>query len=436
MLPRIPLAAALAAALVLSSPAGAADPVTIAVVLSETPAPAALPAAMIRAGVEAAVQVANAEEAGKAQPVRVVFADDRGTLPGATDAATRLLAGGAVALIGGQVSATAPAQIAAAGRAERPFVNVNGWDSGLRVGGATAVYHIAPDAETMPRILARSAAALGATRVAFTAGVADRGAEARAEPIRTVLAALEPAIPSTFAAFDPAQRGPATASPLRRDPPDVLMVLQGGAAGARLLGPLRQAGIAPTARTLVLDAAGIADSAAFWEDAKEGGRLLLSIALHHPAIPLTPRGEAVRRNLPTDMAETRLFHQGADAIFALVDAMRRANSAAAPALVRALDAAPGTGTRGPIQFHTEAGPRHRQRIGIPFALVQHQEQGAPAERATMIWVPGNPVRTDRIVRSAGPATVPAAVSGAAPSQVPARPTPPPAKPSPPAGALR
>ncbi|WP_374446922.1 ABC transporter substrate-binding protein [Stella sp.] len=425
---RIPAAAALAAALALSPPAGAADPVTIAVVLSETPAPAAFPAALIRAGIEAAVQAANAEEAGKAHPVQVVFADDRGTLPGAGEAAGRLLADGrAVALIGGQVSATAPAQIAAAARAERPFVNVNGWDAGLRVPGVAAVFHIAPDARTVPAMLARSAAALAATRVALTAPVTDRGAEARAEPLKVALAALEPPVPAAFVPFDPAQRGPAAAAPLRRDPPDLVFAVQGGAAGARFLGQLRQAGIAPTARTLVLDAAGIADSAAFWEDARESGRLLLSVALHHPAIPVTARGEAVRRALPTDLPETRLFHQGADAVFLLVDGLRRARSTDATALVRAMDAAPATGTRGPIRFQTDGGTR--QRIDIPFALVQHQEQGAPAERAQAIWVPGRSLRADRLLRPGASAATPARPE-------PARPVPPPAKPVPAAGVPR
>lgn len=419
----IPVAAALAAALALSSPA-AGEPATIAVVLSETPAPAAFPAALIRAGIEAAVQVANAEEAGKAQPVRAVFADDRGALPGAGDAAQRLLAGGAVALVGGQVSATAPAQIAAAARAERPFVNVNGWDASLRVPGVGAVYHISPDPQTLPRMLARSAAALSATRVTMTASAADRGAEARAEPLKAALAVLDPPIAAAFVPFDPAYRGPAAAAPLRRDLPDLLMVVQGGAAGARLLGQLRQAGIAPQPGTLALDAAGIADSAAFWDDAKDAGRYLLSVALHHPAIPLTPRGEALRRALPADMPETRLFHQGADAVFALVDAMRRAGSTEAAAIVRALDAAPGTGSRGPIRFQTEAGPRLRQRVDIPFALVQHQETDAPADRAVVVWVPGQPLRADRLAR-------PGRGSGA-----PERPVPPPVKPQPTAGAQR
>ncbi len=424
MFPRIPAAAALAAALVLSPPSRAADPVAIGVVLSETPAPASFPAALIRAGIEAAAQVANAEEAGKAQPVRLVFADDHGTLPGAADVAQRLITEGkAVALIGGQGSATAPAQIAAAARAERPFVNVNGWDPGLRVPGVAAVFHIAPDAQTLPNMLARSAVALAAQRVALTAPAADRTAETRAEPYKAALAALDPPIAATFTAFDPAARTPpAAASPLRRDPPDLLLVLQGGAAGARFLGQLRQAGIAPGPRTLVLDAAGIADSAAFWEDAREAGRHLLSVALHHPGIPLTTRGEAVRKALPMDMPETRLFHQGADALFALVDALRRARSTEAPALVRALEAAPAAGTRGPIRFQTEAGPRLRQRVDIPFALVQHLEQGAPVERAAAVWVPGQPLRPDRLVRPAAP---------------PARPAPaPPAKPLPAAGAPR
>ncbi|BBK42192.1 hypothetical protein STVA_22120 [Allostella vacuolata] len=426
----------------------AAEPVTIGVVLSEAPAAAVLSASLIRAGIEAAAQVANGEEAGKASPIRLLFGDDRGTSPGAADIAARLLGEGkAVALIGGQGSPNAPAQIAAAARAGRPFVNVNAWDAGLRMSGVADVFHIAPDAGALQDALARSAAALAAAKVAVVGAASDRSGEARAEPFRAALAARNPAIASTYLAFDPAARPQALAAQLRRDPPDLLMVIQGGTAGARLLAPIRQAGIAPTARTLVLDAAGIADSTAFWDDAGDGGPFLLSVALYHPAIPLTARGEAARKVLPSDMPETRLFHQGADAVFALVDALRRARSSEPEALVHALDAAPAMGTRGPIRFETEKGPRYRQRVDLPFALVQHVEQGAPAQRAQAVWIPGQPAEMTRPARPAAPAApgakpapaVPAAASSAPrPAVPPAAPaaTVPAIPPAKPAGAAR
>ncbi len=411
--PIVAFAAALSVGVLpIATPALAAEPVPIGVVLSETPAAAAFPASLIRAGLEAAALVANAEEAGKAMPVRLVFADDRGTFPGAADASARLLADEkAVALIGGQISATAPPQIAAAARAGRPYINVNGWDASLRISGIADVFHISPDGASIPNSLARAAKALGATRVAIVAPAADRGAEARAEPLRAALLAQVPPITTAFAALDMAARQSPLVAALKREPPDLLMVLQGGTAGARFLGQIRQAGIAPTAATLAMDAGGIADSAVFWDDAKEAGRFLLSVVLHHPAIPLTPRGEAVRRNLPTDMPETRLFHQGADAVFTLVDALRRARSSDAQPLVRALDAAPAIGTRGPIRFETEKGPRHRQRIDLPFALVQQVDQGAPFERAAVAWVSGQPPDTVKLVR---PAARPAALPPSAP----------------------
>ncbi|BBK32917.1 ABC-type branched-subunit amino acid transport system substrate-binding protein [Stella humosa] len=428
---RILPAAALAAGILSSAvPAIGADPIVIGVVLSEAPAAAALPASFIRAGIEAAAQVANGEEAGKALPVRIVFADDRGTQAGSAEVAARLLGEfKAAALIGGQGSQTAPPQIAAAARAGRPFVNVNGWDAALRLSGVADVFHISPDNTSLAEALARSAAALGAERVAIAAPAADRGAEARAEPLKAALAALEPPIASSFLSLDvPALKPPALAA-LRRDVPDLVVAIQGGTAGARFLGQMRQAGIAPTARRLVLDGAGIVDSAVFWDDAREAGQYLLSIALHNPAIPLTARGQAVRSALPTDMPETRLFHQGADAVFALVDALRRAQSAEGTALVKALDTAPAIGTRGPIRFQVEKGPRHRQRIDIPFALIQQAEQGAPAARAQVVWVPGRALDTARLARPASAAVPPAAPARPAP-------TPAPVPPPKPAGAVR
>lgn len=400
-------------------PATAAEPVAIGAVLSETPAAAANAASLIRAGVEAAVAVANAEEAGKALPVRLVFADDHGTLPGAADAAAALLKDGKVAaLIGGQTSTLAPPQIAAAARAGRPYVNVNGWDAALRISGVADVFSISPDSATVPQALAQSAKALGATRVAIVAPAADRGAEARAEPLRSALLGQIPPIATAFVSLDLTSRQSALAAALKREPPDVLMVLQGGTAGARFLAQIRQAGIAPTQRTLAMDAGGIVDSATFWDDAKDAGRLLLSVALQHPGIPLTERGQAVRRNLPTDMPETRLFHQGADAVFALVDALRRARSADPEALVRALDADAAVGTRGPIRFQAEKGPRYRQRIDVPFALVQQVEEGAPPQRAQLVWVAGQPAETVKVARPSGRPEAPV------PQRVPLPPTPP------------
>ncbi|MCC7272327.1 MAG: ABC transporter substrate-binding protein [Alphaproteobacteria bacterium] len=376
------------------------QPATVAVVLSAHPAAAAVPAAMIRAGIEAAAAVANEEEAGRARPVRLVYADDQGTPAGAAEAAAKLLADGApVALIGGQSSPVTAPQIAAAARAGRPFVNVNGWDPGLRLTGIADAFHVAPDAWTVPEALARSAAAIGAARVVLVAA-AERGAAVRAEPVQAALGALRPPLEAPLAVLDVAARPPVAAAALRREPPDLLIALTPGAAGARLLAGLRAAGVAPTAGTLVLDGAGIADAPGFWDDARDAGRLLLSVALQHPGIALTPRGAAARKRLPTDMAETRLFHQGADALFALVDGLRAARGGDPAALVRALDTGTAMGTRGPVRFRTEIGPRYRQRLEVPFALVQHVETGAPAARARAVWVPGQPFDAARLARPA------------------------------------
>ncbi|MGE0714534.1 MAG: ABC transporter substrate-binding protein [Alphaproteobacteria bacterium] len=397
---RFALVLAAAAILAAAVPARAQQqPAIIGVVLSRTPAALALPAAMIRAGIEAAVTVANAEDAGKARPVRVVFADDGGTPAGAAAAAEKLMGEGSpVALIGGQSSAVAPTEMSAAARAGRPFVNVNGWDAGLRLTGIADAFHIAPDPATVPGMLARSAAAIGAAKVTLVAA-AERNAEARAEPLRTAFGGLSPPLEPTFVVVDlTAKPPPPGIAALRRDPPDLAILLNPGTAGLRLLANLRNSGVAPTAATLVLDGAGVADAAGFWDDARDAGRMLLSVALHHPGIPLTPRGEAVRRALPPDLPETRLVHQGADALLAVVDALRAAKGTDGAALAKALDAGAAMGTRGPIRFRSEIGPRYRQRLDVPFALVQHMEPGAPVERARVVWIPGRPFDASRLAR--------------------------------------
>ncbi|MGE0726090.1 MAG: ABC transporter substrate-binding protein [Alphaproteobacteria bacterium] len=394
------------AAAVLAAVAGraalAADPVVLGAVLSETPAAAGVSARLIRAGMEAAIAVANAEEAGRRQPLRLLVRDDGGVLARSGEAVERSVREDkAVAVLGGQTSATAIAQIGAGARAGRPIVNVNGWERGLRLAGVADVFHVAPDEDTVPDAIARSIVAVRADRVAIVLGAGERAAADRAAAIRAAVGSLRSEVALRTATIDLTHRGPypAVASFLR-EPADVVLAIAGGATAARLVAPVRAAGVAPSLTTLLMDGGGITDALPTRDDLAGPTRLMLAVALHHPDLPVTPRGAAARRQLADEIPETRLFHQGADAVFAVVDALRRARGTDAAALVRALEAGTAEGTRGPVAFAAEPGPRHRQRRDVPFALVQHVE---PGEVPKLVWRPGAAFEAGAIVRSARPA---------------------------------
>ena len=114
----------------------AADPLVIAAILSESPPPAGVAARLLRAGMEAAIAVANAEDAGKRQPVRLVIRDDGGVLARSGEAVERAVADDkAIAVLGGQTSAMGLAQIAAGARATQLSSKLSSGRLELRVAG-------------------------------------------------------------------------------------------------------------------------------------------------------------------------------------------------------------------------------------------------------------------------------------------------------------
>src|SRR5262249_6208822 len=81
--------------------------------------------------------------------------------------------------------------------------------------------------------------------------------------------------------------------PLKGNPPDMIVEIMLPPAAYIRLTQLDEQGVAPTAKTIVYDASGIADYPDFWQNVNDAGKGLLVFGLYHPKMALPELGKKV-----------------------------------------------------------------------------------------------------------------------------------------------
>ena len=81
--------------------------------------------------------------------------------------------------------------------------------------------------------------------------------------------------------------------PLKASPPDVVVEIMLPPAAYILLNQLNEQGVAPTAKTMIYDASGIADYPDFWQNVGDAAKNMLVFGLYHPKMPLPDLGKKV-----------------------------------------------------------------------------------------------------------------------------------------------
>ena len=180
--------------------------------------------------------------------------------------------------------------------------------------------------------------------------------------------------------------------PLRANPPDVIIDLMLPPAAYIMMNQVYEQGIAPSAKTWFYDGSGIVDYPDFWQNVKEAGKGMLVFGLYHPKMNLPPLGRKVAEayTAKTKNAPNRLLFQAADSLFLIAEAIKKAGSTDADAMIKALEDIKYTGTRGEITFSKEQGYKYHQWLDVPYVTFQLTEINQKIEDAPLVQQPGQP----------------------------------------------
>jgi branched-chain amino acid transport system substrate-binding protein len=168
-----------------------------------------------------------------------------------------------------------------------------------------------------------------------------------------------------------------------------------------LFNQLNEQGIAPTAKTLIYDASGIADYPDFWQNVSDAAKGMLVFGLFHPKMQLPELGKKVAAayTAKTKNEPNRLLFQAADSVFLIAEAIKAANSTEPAAMIKALEGLKWTGTRGEIAFSTEkSGYKYHQWLDVPYVTYQITAVKQPVADAKLVQEAGQAIDVSKIER--------------------------------------
>jgi branched-chain amino acid transport system substrate-binding protein len=187
--------------------------------------------------------------------------------------------------------------------------------------------------------------------------------------------------------------------PLRANPPDAIVEIMLPPAAYILINQLYEQGIAPSAKTWLYDASGIADYPDFWQNVTDSAKGMLVFGLYHPKMPLPDLGKKVAEAYTTKTKHepNRLLFQAADSLFIVAEAVKAAGSTDPKAMIGALEKMKWTGTRGEITFSSEkSGFKYHQWLDIPYVTFQITAVKQPIADTKLVQDPGKPLDMSRI----------------------------------------
>jgi branched-chain amino acid transport system substrate-binding protein len=187
---------------------------------------------------------------------------------------------------------------------------------------------------------------------------------------------------------------------LRANPPELVVNIMLPPAAYILMNQLYEQGVAPSAKTILYDGAGIADYPDFWQNVKEAGKNMLAFGLYHPAMPMPELGKQVAAayEKQAKVEPNRLIFQAADSVLLIARAIEQAKSTDSAAIIKALQTMKFDGVRGSFSFSQEPGFKYQQWVDIPYVTYQLTDVNQPVSKTTLIQVPGEPLHVDRVVR--------------------------------------
>jgi len=381
----------------------AADPIKIGVTIAQSPPGSVSQGTQVKDGVEVAAKIINDASGVLGRPIEFVFEDTQGVPEKARAAVEKLVTRDkVVAVTGEHQSSAALAAIEVAHRYHVPYINTNAWSDVVREKGYPEVFNPGNFNSRVAIAAAEAIKALGAKRVLAFPENTDYGV-GLAKLIGDQIKEKAPGVEYKYETLDRAAKDflPALL-PLKANPPDVVVEIMLPPAAYILINQLNEQGIAPTAKTLIYDASGIADYPDFWQNVTDGAKGMLVFGLYHPKMQLPELGKKVAQayTAKTKNEPNRLLFQAADSVFVIAEAIKAANSTEPDAMIKALEGMKWTGARGTLTFSTEkSGYKYHQWLDVPYVTFQLTAVKQPIADSKLVQEPGQPLDVAKIERS-------------------------------------
>lgn len=385
------------------SAANAADPIKIGVTIAQSPPGSVSQGVQVKDGVEIAAQIINAAGGVLGRPIELIFEDTQGIPEKARAAVEKLITRDkVVAIVGEHQSSAALAGMEVAHRYHAIYVNTNGWSDAIRERGYPEVFNPGNYNSRVAIAIADAMKALGVKRVVAFCENTDYGV-GLAKLLGVQITERAPGIEYKYETLDRAGKDflPALL-PLKANPPDVIVEILLPPAAYILLNQLNEQGIAPTSKTWLYDASGIADYPDFWQNVGDAAKNMLVFGLYHPKMALPDLGKKVAADYTakTKNQPNRLLFQAADSVFIVAEAIKAAKSTDTDALVKALEVMKWTGSRGAISFSTEkAGYKYHQWLEVPYVTFQITAVKQPIADTKLVQDPGKPLDVSRLEKT-------------------------------------
>lgn len=382
-------------------PAMAADPILVGAPITMTPPGPVAFGTQVKQGMDLATRMINDAGGILGREVKILYEDHQGLPEKSRAAAEKLITRDKVAMISGvELSPVVSQTIEVAKQYNVPLCNVNGWNDAIRTAGYPQVFNPSNFSSATAISVGKALAEMGVTRVAALHENTDNG-KFVGEGIEKQMKSMGWNGQFRLIYFDRMAKDflPAIL-PLKAFRPDVVVVQGQQPAAYIVMKQVYEQGIAPTRETFLFDAGALADSPDFWDGVGEAGKYMLEYGLYHPAMTLTPRGQALAKLFTQTYGGevNRLALQGADCMFVFAEAVKAAGSIEANAVIKAMRESKTEGTRGTIVFSTEPGIFFQQWKDTPNAIFQFTKEKQAIGDATIVGGISMKVDRSKLVR--------------------------------------
>ncbi|HWK01467.1 MAG TPA: ABC transporter substrate-binding protein [Xanthobacteraceae bacterium] len=379
------------------------DTIKVGVTVAQSPPGSVSQGTQVKDGMEVAAKIINDAGGVDGKKIQLIVEDTQGIPEKARAAVEKLITRDqVVAIVGEHQSSAALAGIEVAHRYHIPYINTNGWSDVIREKGYPEVFNPGVFNSRVAIAVADTMKSLGAKNVVAFCENTDYGV-GLAKLIGAQIAERTQGINYKYETLDRASKDYLPAIlPLKANPPDVIVEILLPPGAYILLNQLNEQGVAPTAKTMIYDASGIADYPDFWQNVGDAAKNMLVFGLYHPKMALPDLGKKVAADYTakTKSDPNRLLFQAADSLFLVAEAIKAAKSTKADDMIKALEAIKWSGTRGEVSFSNEkSGFKYHQWLDVPYVTFQITKVKQPVADMNLVQDPGKPLDLSRVQKT-------------------------------------
>ncbi|MCP4118817.1 MAG: ABC transporter substrate-binding protein [Desulfobacteraceae bacterium] len=344
----------------------------------------------MKMAMEQAVEEINGTGGVLGKKVVLAFEDTQGLPEKGTAAMERLVEKQkAVAVVGEFHSSVAKAEIEVANRLKIPLIIAEAWADVITAKQYRYVFRIAPANSLFYSKIADWIQAAGFKNVVMITENSDYGIGVE-RVIREALKTAGIKITSitaerTIQDFTPQLLRFKLAKPR----PDLLFGIFTGAGELLMVKQAHEIGFAPTKETAMFAVGTDALHKEFWEITGPSGKYILTKTGYYPGIKFTEKTDPFIKRFKTKFNREPTFAamEAYEAVYLVADAIQRAGSTDADAIVSALETTRYTGLRGVISFSMDREPAYmyHQWPGTPSFVIQYTEVDQPYTDALLLW---------------------------------------------------